>query len=372
MSIPLRLPRAVSTTQALDFTYDSSGLRTSKTVDGVTHKYLYAGGKLMRETYGSNTLDFFYDANGTPYALKYNGTVYYYITNLQGDVIQIVDASGNAVATYEYDPYGKVISATGTLAETNPIRYRGYYYDTETGLYYLQSRYYDPEIVRFVNGDSYASTGQGLLGNNMFAYCVSNPVNMSDPAGHCSYVLFVKMDCLSATCSDSLCYNPDAPNVVVIYDGRFSGYLGYGGDHGFEHQGTELCKRLSITNAVTSYPYTTVEDFVDIWNGLNGSYDTIYIVGHGYEGELRFKGGHSIATQNGDYSYSDLNSVSVNNINLYVCNGATVYGEKGSIARHLSDLTGSPVRALKDGKLNFSWFGCIPYPKGGGRWVTVR
>lgn len=141
----------------------------------------------MRETYGSNTLDFFYDANGTPYALKYNGTVYYYITNLQGDVIQIVDASGNAVATYEYDPYGKVISATGTLAETNPIRYRGYYYDTETGLYYLQSRYYDPTVGRFISADSIVSTGQGVLGNNMFAYCLNNPIHRIDPSGTLAY-----------------------------------------------------------------------------------------------------------------------------------------------------------------------------------------
>lgn len=177
------LTRAVSTSTTVDFTYDLSGLRTSKTVGGVEHNYLYAGGKLMRESYGSNTLDFFYDANGTPYALKYNGTVYYYVTNLQGDVVQIVDASGNSVASYEYDPYGKVISATGTLAEVNPIRYRGYYYDNETGLYYLQSRYYDPAIGRFVNADSYACTGQGLIGHNTFAYCGNSPISRIDTLG---------------------------------------------------------------------------------------------------------------------------------------------------------------------------------------------
>ena len=178
------LTRAVSTSTAVDFTYDLSGLRTSKTVANVKHNYLYAGGKLMRESYGSNTLDFFYDDNGTPYALKYNGTVYYYVTNLQSDVVQIVDASGNTVANYEYDPYGKVISATGTLSEVNPIRYRGYYYDNETGLYYLQSRYYDPTIGRFVNADEYASTGQGIIGHNMFAYCNNCPITQSDENGN--------------------------------------------------------------------------------------------------------------------------------------------------------------------------------------------
>ena len=122
-----------------------------------------------------------------PYSLIYNNgtttTTYYYITNLQGDVMYLVDASGNEVAAYDYDPYGKAITATGTMAEINPLRYRGYYYDTETGFYYLQSRYYDPEICRFINADSYASTGQGLLGYNMFAYCQNNPIAFADYNG---------------------------------------------------------------------------------------------------------------------------------------------------------------------------------------------
>ena len=158
------------------------GLRTSKTVNGTKHTYYYAGGTLLRETYGTNTLDFFYDGS-TPYALKYNGTLYYYITNLQGDVMSIVDGTGAVVASYSYDPYGNVVTATGDLAEVNPLRYRGYYYDTETALYYLQSRYYDPEMGRFINADALISTGQGLLGNNMFAYCNNNPTRYSDPTG---------------------------------------------------------------------------------------------------------------------------------------------------------------------------------------------
>jgi len=177
------LATASDGTNNLSFAYDADGLRTRKIVGGVTHNYLYAGGKLMRETYGSNTLDFFYDANGAPYALKYNGTVYYYITNLQGDVMRIVNASGTVMASYDYDPYGKVISATGTLANVNPLRYRGYVYDTETGFYYLQSRYYDPVTCRFVNADSLTSTGQGIIGHNMFAYCGSNPINRIDQSG---------------------------------------------------------------------------------------------------------------------------------------------------------------------------------------------
>ena len=109
------------------------------------------------------------------------------MTNLQGDVIGIVNGSGTSVVTYTYDAWGNPISTSGTMASTlgtlNPLRYRGYVYDTETGLYYLQSRYYNPTTGRFLNADILVSTGQGLLGNNMFAYCLNNPANYSDPSG---------------------------------------------------------------------------------------------------------------------------------------------------------------------------------------------
>ena len=100
--------------------------------------------------------------------------------------MQLVDANGTAVASYDYDPYGKVISATGTMAEVNPIRYRGYVYDTESGLYYITSRYYDPEIGRWLNADDTAYLGADgtLLSNNLFAYCSNNPVNKIDKTGN--------------------------------------------------------------------------------------------------------------------------------------------------------------------------------------------
>jgi RHS repeat-associated protein len=174
---------ATNGTTSLSFKYDANGLRTSKTVNGVEHTYYYYGGKLLRETYGSNILDFYYDASGVPYMLEYNGTVYYYVTNAQGDVIRIVNSGGTSVADYEYDPYGASVTAEGTLATINPLRYRSYYFDTESGLYYLQSRYYDPNTGRFINADALISTGQGVFGNNMFAYCLNNPVLYVDYGG---------------------------------------------------------------------------------------------------------------------------------------------------------------------------------------------
>ena len=118
------------------------------------------------------------------YASSNNHTVYYYITNLQGDVIRLVDVNGSTAAYYEYDPYGNAIQAAGSHCNINPLRYRGYVYDTESGLYYLQSRYYDPKLGRFLNADTFVSTGQGILGNNMFAYCNNNPVMFQDDYGN--------------------------------------------------------------------------------------------------------------------------------------------------------------------------------------------
>ena len=169
------------------YTYDANGMRTSRTNSTTTYNYVYNGSQLVQMTVGSNTLNFAYDASGMPMTVTYNGTNYYYITNLQGDVMGIVDSTGTIVVNYTYDAWGKPLSITGTMADTlgtlNLLRYRGYVYDTETGYYYLQSRYYNSIIGRFINGDGLITTGQGLIGHNMFAYCLNNPVLMYDSNG---------------------------------------------------------------------------------------------------------------------------------------------------------------------------------------------
>ena len=137
---------------AEDETVAPQGMHVTGT-QTVTHEYLTLNGKVARETIRTNNsltavLDFVYDESGKPFALKYstNGTsfqTYYYVLNLQGDVVKLVQKNGDTVAQYTYDAWGNV-SSSGRLAEINPLRYRGYYYDNETGFYYLQSRYYDP------------------------------------------------------------------------------------------------------------------------------------------------------------------------------------------------------------------------------------
>ena len=171
---------------------------TLASTETVTHEYLMQNGKVARETIrqdvggtvlSTKTLDFFYDDSGRPFALNYSvdGSdfeTYYYILNLQGDVVQIIDKTGVLQAEYVYSPWGEIISAEGDLAEINPLRYRGYYYDSETGFYYLRSRYYDPENHRFINADTYASTDSGdAISCNMFAYCGNNPVMRGDENG---------------------------------------------------------------------------------------------------------------------------------------------------------------------------------------------
>ena len=171
---------------SITYGYNADGKRISKTVNGTTYNFSYLGDQLTEMTWGSNKLHFTYDSTG-PASVTYNGNRYFYLKNAQGDVTGLVNASGTQVVSYTYDPWGAPMSTDGTMASTlgaaNPLRYRGYVYDTETGFYYLSSRYYNPVWGRFINADGYASTGQGFTGDNMFAYCNDNPVNYKDSEG---------------------------------------------------------------------------------------------------------------------------------------------------------------------------------------------
>ena len=182
---------------AEDETVSPQGMHVTGT-QTVTHEYLTLNGKVARETIRTNNsltavLDFVYDDAGRPFALRYstNGTsfqTYYYVLNLQGDVVKLIHYipgfEYESVATYEYDAWGNIVSSSGRLAEINPLRYRGYYYDNETGFYYLQSRYYDPVNRRFINADRYTTAGSEFTGTNLFAYCNNEPISSIDSTGH--------------------------------------------------------------------------------------------------------------------------------------------------------------------------------------------
>ena len=148
---------------------DGQYVGETKSINGKTYHTLYL-----------------YDDGGSIIGLQSGGETYYLSKTLEGDVTAVLDESGRKVAQYVYDMWGKLVGVYDGagkavtdpehIALRNPFRYRGYMYDEESGLYYLQSRYYDPVTGRFVNADGFVSTGTGLMGNNMFAYCNNNPV----------------------------------------------------------------------------------------------------------------------------------------------------------------------------------------------------
>lgn len=182
--------RQLASFDDINYTYDENGMRVSKTVNGKTTKYYYDGTLLMMQEIGGNQINFMYDRNDEVVGFYYCGQTYSYVKNLQGDITGIISDEGFLAARYVYDDWGNCISvesgySVNDIANLNPFRYRGYYYDSDTELYYLQSRYYDPKVGRFINCDdvNYLGTTESELSYNAFTYCTNNPVTGSDADG---------------------------------------------------------------------------------------------------------------------------------------------------------------------------------------------
>ena len=191
-----QLATAVYGGKTMAFTYDENGLRTSKTVGDVTTRYTWSGEDLTSQSDGNHELYFYYDG-GNPVAVDADGELYYYVYNTLGDVMALVDEEGQLAAQYAYDAYGqvlKVMDGAGNdvsgqaahIANLNPIRYRGYYYDTDLKFYYLKSRYYDPEVGRFISPDELTmamSAANGITSPNLYTYANNNPIRYTDSGG---------------------------------------------------------------------------------------------------------------------------------------------------------------------------------------------
>ena len=191
----------------VEYKYNAYGIRISKTVNGVTTHFYLDGTKLLGQDNG-NLLVFNYGNEGV-IGFTYQGVgTYYYKKNIFGDVLSIINSSGQEIVKYVYDAWGKhktfvldngnfVDIETQTsytqsgsnnkvIAELNPFRYRSYYYDTETGLYYLNSRYYDPSTCKFINADDVSILFEGkdiINGLNLYIYCGNNPITNTDDSG---------------------------------------------------------------------------------------------------------------------------------------------------------------------------------------------
>ena len=190
--------QTLSNDDSFTYTYNSSGIRTQKKYYDFdycgyyTYDYVLDGEAILcetayRDTSKLYTLYYLYDESGVS-GFIYNNQYFFFQKNLQGDIVRILNSSGTIVTEYTYDAWGKVLTTTGSLASTvgsyNPFRYRSYYYDVETGFYYLQSRYYDPMIARFLNADGIVGANGGIEGYNMFAYCNNNPIMYADASGN--------------------------------------------------------------------------------------------------------------------------------------------------------------------------------------------
>ena len=209
-----QLTQYVNGSNTYAYTYNDEGIRTSKTINGVTHTYHLSGSQIVAEEWGNNLLVYLYDAEGAPLGMQYRNTsyaanvfdTYWFEKNMQGDIVAVYNDAGTLLISYLYDAWGNVTTTysnggASTNAVYNPFKCRGYYHDSETGFYYVSSRYYDPEIGRWVSPEPNVYNGEfdegaGLIGYNVYAYCANNPVNCYDPTGE--FVISTLLICVAA------------------------------------------------------------------------------------------------------------------------------------------------------------------------------
>lgn len=183
-----QLMQVADENNTVSYAYNGDGQRVLKTVNGTTTEYFYNGEILAGQKTGDDVIVFMYDNNSDAFGFIYNETEYYYVKNAQNDIIAIADADGSVIANYYYDAWGYPEDITGNteIANLNPLRYRSYYYDTESELYYLNTRYYSAEIGRFINADGYEvinADHENMVQYNLYNYCFNNPITLSDDTG---------------------------------------------------------------------------------------------------------------------------------------------------------------------------------------------
>ena len=300
-----------------NYTYNSDGIRTKKVSGSATTDYCLNGAQILAEKRGGTLINYFYTSDGTRVGFKTGGKVYYYVYNLQGDVTHIVDESKNIVATYRYDPFGKILnlSSLTSIGKLNPFRYRGYYYDTESNLYYLNSRYYNPEIGRFINADAILGANKDLISYNMFTYCGNNPLNRADPTGHfwglvivtvVAVSLLIGYVCVSSSNkkhNSKVDKKPSTSTKNKVLNDQH-GDTGTNFKYGLYEASHNGCETIAVHNAkvlsgIDSTLSDTMSDFQDLFA----------MIGFGYFGSNPLQIGAVLKKEQISYSYVGLNGM---------------------------------------------------------------
>jgi len=262
----------------IEMEYNASGMRTRK---GDTY-YELDGNNIISETTNGNTIRYYY-GNGGIVGFRYNGNRYYYEKNLQGDIIGIYDEDANKLCEYVYDAWGNCSienDVSGVrIGEVNSFRYRGYYYDSDIGLYYLKSRYYDPQVARFINADSinYLGANGDICAYNLFAYCSDNPVMRSDSNGCFAWWLVVAV-VVAAGVAVSGCVKKNKQPTSNVGAAK-----PYEKVYGSNDSNSPNCYAYAIGSSVNEQPGNTSGIYPKQWND-------VYDVGKSVEADLRDKG----------------------------------------------------------------------------------
>ena len=283
------------------YTYNKDGIRIKKQTSDTIHEYILDGTNVIKETVTDTANcpkyinEYLYDLDGTVCGLKYDGVAYYFYKNLQGDVIAITDETGAIVASYTYDAWGKctIVSDTSgvNISEINPFRYRSYYYDAETEFYYLQSRYYDPEVGRFINRDNIRFIAKRKLFNNLFAYCSNNPICNVDANGKfwsiiIGVVVLVAFAATLCGCSDS----QDSTKVNDVETADNSEYAMYLKVHKVALGNYHTC--LVIVTSSDNTKYISIDKSKsNVWNIYSSQSDSKYFtIGAGGSSKSQLSG----------------------------------------------------------------------------------
>ena len=324
-----KLSGIVDDINQITYRYDYRGLREEKNVNGVTTRYIYEGRDLIAEL-SEDPIFFIYDSNLNLVGFEWGNDAYYYQFDIFGDVIGIIDVTGRQLCSYSYDLWGEIIEITGDLllAERNPIRYRGYYYDKESGFYYLETRYYDPHVKRFLSYDDLESFfyGDEEEMESLFAYCRNNPVLRLDQHGTSSYT----------------------SEILTISEFTSESYLLQSA------MNSTMSKFFYAKGKKTKvYTFKSSKEFIDEWNRCGGM-DVVVVNAHGNYwsfGNLN----DSVADITISTIKNQLKTISVKALWLLPCHNGLWEKRNENIARAFSKkITGTVVAA--DGSVKMVWY----------------